>query len=141
MISKKSSATATLRYSTTWLRVADCPILSSYGYNISTLWSAQDIPQNSVRDKSKQNRTKSNILSTKPLCDYGTYPCVRNFHWNVQNAIVLAIFGMSDSKSFRLDPEAKFCVSFDLGLSQQISADFVKLFSRDCLRPTVFPVV
>ena len=30
--------------------------------------NAQDIPQNTVRDKSKQNRTKSNILSMKPLC-------------------------------------------------------------------------
>jgi len=30
--------------------------------------NAQDIPQNSVRDKSKQNRAKSNILSMKPFC-------------------------------------------------------------------------
>lgn len=77
----------------------------------------------------------------KPLCDYRTYSCMRNFHRNVQNAIIWAVLGLCDSKSFRLNPEAKFCISFDLGLSQQISADFVELFSRDRLRPTIFTVV
>lgn len=103
--------------------------------------NAQDIPQNAVRDESKQNRAKSNILSVKPLCDYRTYSSMRNFHWNVQNAIIWTILGLCDSKSFRLYPEAKFCISFDLGLSQKISADFVELFSRDCLCTTVFTVV
>lgn len=66
---------------------------------------------------------------------------MRNFHWNIQNAIIWTILGLCDSKSLRLDPEAKFCISFDLGLSQQISADFVELFSRDCLCTTVFTIV
>jgi len=66
---------------------------------------------------------------------------VRNFHGHVQNAVALVVIRVRDAESLRLDPETKFGIGFDLGLSQQISADFVKLFTRDRLCPTVFTIV
>lgn len=103
--------------------------------------NAQDIPQNTVRSESKQNHAKSNILSAKSLQYKFTYSRVWYFDRYVQNSVTLTIIRVSDAESFRLDPETKFSIGFDLGFTQQISADFVKLFARDCLCTAVFAVV
>lgn len=64
-----------------------------------------------------------------------------NFYRDVQNAVASAIVHVNDAEPFWLYPEAKFSIGFDLGLSQQISADFVKLFTGDRLCAAVFTVV